>query len=97
MVEGAGLENRYTPLGYRGFESRSLRHWNTDEIPMDTADVIIIGGGIAGTSAAFHLAEHGRSVTLLERGPIASEASGVNAGGMSARWVGAMFPIWSPT
>ena len=32
---------------------------------MDSADVIIIGGGIAGTSAAFHLAELGRSVTLI--------------------------------
>ncbi len=51
---------------------------------MDSADVIIIGGGIAGTSAAFHLAEHGRSVILLERGAIASEASGVNAGGIGA-------------
>ena len=27
MVEGAGLENRYTPRGYRGFESRPLRHF----------------------------------------------------------------------
>ena len=51
---------------------------------MDSADVIIVGGGIAGTSAAFHLAEHGRSVILLERGDIASEASGVNAGGIGA-------------
>ena len=51
---------------------------------MDSADVIIIGGGIAGTSAAFHLAEHGRSVILLERGAIAAEASGVNAGGIGA-------------
>ncbi len=51
---------------------------------MDTVEVIIIGGGIAGTSAAFHLAEHGRSVVLLERGDIASEASGVNAGGIGA-------------
>ena len=51
---------------------------------MDRSDVIIIGGGIAGTSTAFHLAEHGRSVTLLERGSIASEASGVNAGGVGA-------------
>ena len=51
---------------------------------MDTAEVIIIGGGIAGASAAFHLAEHGRSVVLLERGDIASEASGLNAGGIGA-------------
>ena len=26
MVEGDGLENRYTPRGYRGFESLALRH-----------------------------------------------------------------------
>jgi sarcosine oxidase subunit beta len=43
-------------------------------------DVLIIGGGIAGASAAFHLADHGHRVTLLERGDIASGASGVNAG-----------------
>ncbi len=51
---------------------------------MADSEVVVIGGGIAGTSAAFHLAEHGRSVTLLERGEIASEASGVNAGGIGA-------------
>ena len=51
---------------------------------MADAEVIIIGGGIAGASAAFHLAGHGRSVILLERGEIASEASGVNAGGIGA-------------
>ena len=47
-------------------------------------EVVVIGGGIAGASAAYHLAEHGRSVALLERGDIASEASGVNAGGIGA-------------
>ena len=26
MVEGARLESAYTPKGYRGFESLSLRH-----------------------------------------------------------------------
>jgi glycine/D-amino acid oxidase-like deaminating enzyme len=44
------------------------------------ADVLIVGGGIAGVSAAYHLAAHGSRVTLLERGEIASGASGVNAG-----------------
>ena len=51
---------------------------------MADSEVIIIGGGIAGASAAFHLAGYGRDVTLLERGEIASEASGVNAGGIGA-------------
>ncbi len=51
---------------------------------MTHSEVIVIGGGIAGTSAAYHLAEYGRSVTVLERGEIASEASGVNAGGIGA-------------
>ena len=45
-------------------------------------DILIIGGGIAGSSTAFHLVEHGRDVILLERGEIASEASGQNMGGL---------------
>jgi sarcosine oxidase subunit beta len=43
-------------------------------------EILIIGGGIAGASTAYHLAQNGRHVTLLERNDIASEASGVNAG-----------------
>ncbi len=45
---------------------------------------MIIGGGIAGVSTAYHLSQYGRDVTLLERGEIASEASGVNAGNIGA-------------
>jgi len=51
---------------------------------MSEAEMLIIGGGIAGTSTAYHLAQCGHSVTLLERGEIASEASGVNAGSIGA-------------
>lgn len=51
---------------------------------MNESEILIIGGGIAGASAAFHLAEHGRRITLLERGEIAGEASGVNAGAIGA-------------
>ena len=51
---------------------------------MADTEVLVIGGGIAGVSTAYHIAELGRDVTLLERGDIASEASGVNAGGIGA-------------
>jgi sarcosine oxidase subunit beta len=49
---------------------------------MIEAEVVIVGGGIAGCSAAFHLASHGRRVVVLERGDIASAASGQNMGGI---------------
>ena len=43
----------------------------------DTADVVIIGGGVIGTSIAFALASTGvRRVTLLEKNALASGASG---------------------
>ena len=47
-------------------------------------EILVVGGGIAGASAAYHLAGHGHRVALLERGEIASGASGVNAGAIDS-------------
>jgi len=47
-----------------------------------TADVIVIGGGIHGCSAALHLIKRGVSVTVLEKDYVGRHASGVNAGGV---------------
>ena len=41
-----------------------------------TADAVVIGGGIVGTSTAYHLTRMGAKVALLERGAIASGTSG---------------------
>ena len=46
------------------------------------AEVLIIGGGLIGCAAAWHLARRGASVLLLEAGEINAGASGQNAGSL---------------
>lgn len=43
-------------------------------------DVAIIGGGLVGTWTAYFLRKRGRSVAVLEKGAVGSQASGVNFG-----------------
>src|SRR6266576_1073918 len=50
---------------------------NTDVAPdapslrgNETADVVVVGSGIAGLSTAYELAQRGKDVVILDRGPI---------------------------
>lgn len=45
-----------------------------------SADVVVVGGGVIGAAIAWFAASEGLTVTLLERGEIAGEASGAAAG-----------------
>ena len=47
---------------------------------MDDFDVVVIGGGIAGITAAYHLARKGHSVAVVEKGYVAGEQSSRNWG-----------------
>lgn len=49
------------------------------------SDVIVVGGGTIGLFAALTLAESGRSVTVLDRGRVWSEASATNAGSLAVQ------------
>jgi glycine/D-amino acid oxidase-like deaminating enzyme len=51
-----------------------------DAVLPKAADVVIIGGGIIGVSAALALAERGVSVVLCEKGVVAGEQSSRNSG-----------------
>ncbi len=51
-----------------------------------TAAVVVIGGGAVGTSAAFHLAEAGVDVVLVERAELGSGSTVHSAGGFRAQF-----------
>ncbi len=51
----------------------------TGDLPA-TADVVVIGGGFTGISAALNLARSGVNVVVLEAGEVMSQASGRNGG-----------------
>lgn len=76
------------PANY--YES-SLAAWHEfDALATDTTcDVVVIGGGLLGTSTALHLAEQGIETILVEKNRIGSAASGRNGGQLTpglARW-----------
>src|SRR5258706_7042905 len=54
--------------------------YGTRGVMPGSCDVLVVGGGIVGVSAAYHLARAGVSVVLCEKGRIVGEQSGRNWG-----------------
>jgi sarcosine oxidase subunit beta len=50
------------------------------------AEAVVVGGGVVGTSVAFHLAEAGVHVVLVERAELASGSTSRAAGGVRAQF-----------
>lgn len=60
--------------------SPPLNRVATDERLPAQADIVVIGGGIIGVSAAYHLAKKGHAVALVEKGHVGGEQSSRNWG-----------------
>lgn len=59
---------------------------STKTVPGE-AQVVVVGGGVMGASAAFHLAEAGvTDIVLLERGDLAGGSTSKSAGGVRAQF-----------
>lgn len=65
-------------IGCRG--PPSIHHISSDETLPKSADIVVIGGGIVGASAAYFLARRGLSVALIEKGYVGCEQSSRNWG-----------------
>ena len=54
-------------------------------MPVNSADVVVIGGGVSGLSSAWFLARAGKNVVVVEKGTVGGEASGRSGGMISER------------
>jgi D-amino-acid dehydrogenase len=60
------------------------------------SDVVVIGGGVVGAAATYHLARHGHAVTLIDRaddGQATAAGAGIISPGTGALGVGAFRPL----
>jgi glycine/D-amino acid oxidase-like deaminating enzyme len=60
--------------------TRLLDPVESDTTLPEAADVVVVGAGIIGVAAAYHLAKAGHSVALVEKGVVAGEQSSRNWG-----------------
>ena len=81
-----------------GFETSRLMKTSTtiaQNSVLSEAQVVVIGAGILGTSAAYSLASRGTDVILLDRGEPNGEASGNNAGSLHVQLLAYDFSLGS--
>jgi phytoene dehydrogenase-like protein len=60
------MSNQNNEGGNRSFTSIKYNQYNEQQ-PQQTEDIVVIGAGIAGLTAAIYLAREGRSVTVFEQ------------------------------
>jgi glycine/D-amino acid oxidase-like deaminating enzyme/bacterioferritin-associated ferredoxin len=69
--------------GHKDFVPPDMaRPHETEPLPVETVDTVVIGGGVAGSCVAYWLAREGIETMVLERDEVNLQASGANAGSL---------------
>jgi glycine/D-amino acid oxidase-like deaminating enzyme/nitrite reductase/ring-hydroxylating ferredoxin subunit len=84
MRKDAGKSAAWTEAGRGATSGETASVWMEDEAPLKgtalerdaTADVCVVGAGISGMTTAYLLAKEGRSVVVLDDGPIGGGETG---------------------
>jgi glycine/D-amino acid oxidase-like deaminating enzyme len=68
----------------------------TETLPVETVDTLVIGGGVAGSCVAYWLAHEGIDVMVVERDDMNLQASGANAGSLHVQLLAFDFVAGAP-
>jgi glycine/D-amino acid oxidase-like deaminating enzyme len=84
-------------LGHTDFVPPDMaRPRETERLPRETVDALVIGGGVAGCCVAYWLAHEGIDTLVVERDDMSLQASGANAGSLHVQLLSFDFVSGAP-
>src|SRR6266851_3334879 len=83
--------------GHKDFVPPDMaRPRQTEPLPLETVDTLVIGGGVAGSCLAYWLAREGIETLVVERDEVNLQASGANAGSLHVQLLSFDFALGAP-
>ena len=83
--------------GHKDFVPPDMaRPRDTEPLPTETVDTLVIGGGVAGSCLAYWLAREGIEALVVERDDVNLQASGANAGSLHVQLLAFDFALGAP-
>jgi glycine/D-amino acid oxidase-like deaminating enzyme len=83
--------------GHKDFVPPDMaRPRDTEPLPTETVDTLVVGGGVAGSCLAYWLAREGIEALVVERDDVNLQASGANAGSLHVQLLAFDFALGAP-